>query len=314
MTFRTRIRTRSALLALSALVIALTAATGCDYLACDDSAEDGKCAIRVAGGGGDAESFANATRLEHLGLAALMRVYAKSDSVATRVDYQGIAESPEAQFQLGQYIAGMAAVDPSKLESPEQRFVFWVNTYNAHVIQGVLDNWGGSASYKVTDTEGFFARTIRVAGQDMTLDQIENVIVRGDKEHPSYGTVTDAAQRDLFAKWHQETWEGKPVDARLHAAFNCGALSCPDLLDSDPFVFRAELLETQLATNTKAWLDSAKGAGPNGISILFDWYGKDFIDAEGSIEAFIAKHRTAGTTGVKLDAFLDYDWTLNIVE
>jgi hypothetical protein len=304
---------RSLILLLAAAPLLLTSASGCDYLRCDQTDEEGRCAVvlSVPGGGIDAKEFANATRLDHLGLAAVMRSYAKSDSVATRVDYAGIAASPEAQFQLTQYLAGMAEVDPSKLESPEQRFAFWVNTYNAHVVQGVLDNWDGKPSYKVTDTSDFFDKLLVVAGQQMSLNQIENVIVRGDV---STYAPADATQRALFAKWHTELWNGKTPDARLHAAFNCGALSCPDLLAGDPFVFRAETLEAQLEANTKAWLDAAKGASAAGISKLFDWYKQDFVAEEGSVEAFIAKHRTGGATGINLTNYLEYDWTLNIVQ
>jgi hypothetical protein len=206
----------------------------------------------------------------------------------------------------------LAKIDPSTLESEAQRQVYWYNAYNAGVIKGVLDNFNQSPSYDVISDVGFFERAnFTFAGTTLSLNQIEQGVLRGDFDNDS---VKDSPA-DVLNKikdWHAQTWTSDGVDARLHAALNCGALSCPNLLASSPFVWQVDTLDSELDRMTTAWLDNAaKGAGPDGVSTLFTWYKQDFLDAEGSVEAFIVKYRTGGTTGVDLGTTLEYDWTLN---
>lgn len=313
-----RLRTRHPFVSVAAMMILSTAllveTAGCgDYLACEQTDGEGRCAVLVTGGGGGGlEGFASATRLEHLGLATLLRSYTQAGGSTVLLDYHAMAASPEARDVLDRYVAALGAVDPSKLDSPQERLAFWINGYNAAVIQGVLADYQGSESFQVVGSGTFFDRLLTLGGQQLTLNQVENVIVRGDLQHASAQGLT-SAQSALFAKWHSELWQGATPDARLHAAFNCAALSCPSLLAAEPFVYTAATLDAQLASSVRGWLDAEKGASAQGISKLFDWYAKDFVASEGSVEAFIAKHRTGGTQGVALDTFLEYDWTLNIV-
>ncbi|MCH7814126.1 MAG: hypothetical protein IID40_08920 [Planctomycetes bacterium] len=55
-----------------------------------------------------------------------------------------------------------------------------------------------------------------------------------------------------------------------------------------------------------------KGAGPDGVSPLFDWFAGDFIEDAGSVDQFIEGHRDEGLVEVNTASFLAYDWSLNI--
>ena len=267
-------------------------------------------------GGGPVQQvdFPEVTTLNHALFSGVMaqHVSATSDGAFVVVDYVAWSNNKESMFLLDQYLGVLAAIDPATLESEAQRQVYWYNAYNASVIKGVLSNFKQSPDYNVIEDAGFFERpNFTFAGTQMSLNHIEQGILRGDFGNDS---VKDAPA-DLLAKfkdWHAQTWTSDGVDARLHAALNCGALSCPNLLSSSPFVWQVDTLDSELDRMTTAWLDNAdKGAGPQGVSTLFTWYKQDFLDAEGSVEAFIAKYRTGGTTGVDLGTTLEYDWTLN---
>lgn len=261
------------------------------------------------------DAYSEATRLDHLLFESVLtrHVTASEDGQYTFVDYDGIRASEEATFLLDQYVATLDIVDPAKLESFEERFAFWINAYNALVLKGVLDIYEGDASYSVSDELfAFFSkRSFRAAGLVLSLDELEHVIVRGDREHSSAEALT-ADELSTMLALHDQLWDGRALDPRLHVAVNCASLGCPNLA---PTAFRAADLEAQLAERTRSFLASPeKGAGPDGVSSLFNWFAKDFSegDYEGP-EDFIERWREGGAEGVRVDRFLDYDWSLNIV-
>ena len=52
------------------------------------------------------------------------------------------------------------------------------------------------------------------------------------------------------------------------------------------------------------------GAGPDGISQIFDWFANDFVAAGyADAAAFVERYRSLD--GVATDRFLPYDWALN---
>lgn len=294
--------------ALLGAAVLLTA--GCaEYVAYDDGFE-------LPGGQAPAslEGF-TASALGHLQLRGLMSRYVGpgADGAYVLLDYDALAASDEARFTLDQYLAVLAAVDPAKLTSRAERLAYWINAYNAAVVRGVLARYKGDPTFKVTSSGTFFDDPVHTfGGQKMTLNHLEQGVLRGAWSHASI--PRSGALLEQLKTWHAELWgAGGKVDPRFHAAVNCAALSCPNLLAAAPFAYDAASLEAQLQAATVAWLDSAaKGAGPAGISRLFDWYRDDFVASHGGVDAFIAAYRTGGLQGVDSGRFLDYDWTLNI--
>lgn len=233
------------------------------------------------------------------------------------VDYNALAADEEATYELARYAASLASIDPLKLKDSKEQFAFFINAYNVSVIRGVLSKFEGDvASFSVVESDGFFKdRLYTVGGVALSLDQIENLAIRGqfDDEDQTFGLDEDTLA--IVRSWHQAMWPDGKVDARLHAALNCGALGCPNLLAMGTHVYQARDLEAQLDAMTRAWLaNPEKGAGAEGISMLFTWFESDFVNDAGSVEAFIAAHRDGGTQGVDLDTRLNYDWTLNAPE
>ncbi len=184
------------------------------------------------------------------------------------------------------YMAALATARPEELGADE-RLAFWINAYNACVIQGVLDNPGMT---RPTDVKGFFdKRTFPIAGRRVTLDEIENRIIR-------------------------PTFREKLV----HFGLVCAARSCPPLAGP---AFTGATVRAELARRARLYLASPRnridqGSGALQLSKIFDWYRDDFGGDRG-IRAFVASYGTpemraaierAPTTPI---TFLEYDWRLN---
>ncbi len=261
----------------------------------------------LEGGGAEAdERLAEATTLAHLELDGLLRRYVTVDGAQTWVDYAGL-ESPESRVVLDRYLATLAAVDPAQLADRDQRLAYWFNAYNASVLFGVIGNWGSDSAYSVENADFAFFRQRghRFAGLDLSLDEIEHAIIRGDQNHAA---LSQSSQKSALEALHAALWDGEPVDARIHVALNCASLSCPNLL---PNVWNPDTLDADLDIATRAFCaDPAKGAGPNGLTPLFQWYQVDFDRVYGSPEAFVRAHRD-DVSDVDFSTFLTYDWTLN---
>ena len=82
-----------------------------------------------------------------------------------------------------------------------------------------------------------------IGGHNLTLDEIEHGILRGNKPHPSnhqgppiFGDPADPRIRLAVTNF----------DPRIHFALNCGALSCPPIR-----IYTAEKLDKQVRTQLK---------------------------------------------------------------
>ena len=261
--------------------------------------------------------LATADHLDHLLLRGVLGQYVRPSGDGNYIyfDYDALAASDEALLLLDQYLATLDLVTADQLRDESERLAYWINGYNAAVIRGVIDDYGGDPAYSVSNSGFiFFDRpSWHFGGETWSLNQIEHAIVRGDESHAAFQS-SSPDQQARFGALHASLWGANPVDARVHAALNCASLSCPNLLAADPYVFRAETLEMQLDQASRAFADNPiKGAGAEGISQLFDWYAKDFEAVYGNAAGFIQRHREGGLNGVNLDKYITYDWSLNIV-
>lgn len=249
------------------------------------------------------------TRYAHPVLQALLSGL-QQDLVAPsgRVRYGVLQEDERVQAGLDLAVAQLAAIDPAELATPADRLAFWINAYNTLVLASAAKAYAGDPAFRV-DQDGFAffdRREHDVGGALYSLNEIEHGVIRGARTHASTGSLPDAEWEALRAQ-HEAAFGGAPLDARVHFVLNCASTSCPPLA---PFPYDGENLAAQMEAATAAFLaDEEKGAGPNGVSELFAFYQEDF-DAEGGVEAFIARYRPAGS----FDAFryLFYDWSLNV--
>lgn len=195
-----------------------------------------------------------------------------------RVDYDGVAGDKD----LAVYLSAVA--DASLPKGKNAKIAFYVNAYNALVLQAVVDN---GKPRSVLDVDGFFdAKTHRVAGKVLTLDQLEKKV------------LNPLAQ-----------------DPRTHFVLVCGAVGCP-ILEAKPFT--ADDINARMTAATRRYLASPFGArvtkGKLSLSKIFDWYAADFGGKE-KVRAFALAHLSKEARQTLTDtfeiAFFDYNWTLN---
>lgn len=261
------------------------------------------------------DAFANASRLDHLAFEGLLSrfVTESADGRQTTVDYAGLAASPEARYALAQYLGVLDLVDPANLADGDERLAYWINAYNANVIAGVLATWGGDPGYSVSDADFVFFKNpaYRVAGALLSLDQIEQGVIRGQLDHAAV-TAADSALRARIAEWHQQIG-ADPVDARIHVALNCASLGCPDLPAASPFAYTGPGLAEELDRAARRFIDNpVKGAGPDGVSaLLVQFYPGDFEAEYGGWQGFVRAF-ASDPDAVAYDRVIEYDWTLNV--
>ncbi len=231
-----------------------------------------------------------------------------------QVDYGTLAA--RHRDELDAALAAVARQDPDALRTDAQKTAFLINAYNAHVLARVL------ASPRATNLErqdlfgAFFRQPVAVAGQTMTLDQLEHGVLR--RQDRVNGGAVPRALRAL---------RPSRVDHRIHAALNCAAVSCPPLRARS---YRAATLDADLDARFRLFVASPRAVRLGGrrlvVSSLFDWFADDFeasgqsvgdvlLDAMSASRAATFRSRLAGQTAADLRAdravTFAYDWTVN---
>ena len=200
------------------------------------------------------------------------------------VDYAGIKESEAAGNELDTYVESLADAEPGD-HSSTARLAFWLNAYNALVIDTIVEKWPVSSP---KDVDGFFdGITHEVAGRSMTLDAIEHKHIRPTFEEP-----------------------------RIHFVLVCAAKSCPRLLQQ---ALTASTVTSSLEAAAREFVPKVtelKDEKTVMASKLFEWFGEDFEKAAGSVKAYLAKY-TDGEVAEALKKsdtelrFRDYSWKIN---
>ena len=196
---------------------------------------------------------------------------------------------------------GVQAVSAKDYETwnRDQKIAFWINTYNASAVKLVVDHyplkrkigWKALAfpAESIQQIPHVWSRkAIEAAGRRLSLNDIENNILRREFEDP-----------------------------RIHFALVCASLGCP-VLRSEPY--EAGRLESQLEDQAEKFLSDPnkfryeKKSDKIHFSPIFKWFKEDFKQ-RGGVTAFIKNYlpkEVAGTlfprTAVE---WLDYDWRLN---
>jgi hypothetical protein len=196
--------------------------------------------------------------------------------------------------KLKAYVAALQSTDVSKLDRPEQ-FAFWANLYNAKTIDVVLDKYPVKSIKDVSLGGGikslvgggpWQAKIMKVAGVAMSLDDIENEVLR-----PTF------------------------KDPRVHYSVNCASVGCPNLAAE---ALTGAKLEAQLEAGAKAFINSPRGivieGGKAKASSIYDWFRADFGGTDAAVIAHMKKYAEPALKA-KLDTLTaisshDYDWTL----
>lgn len=99
-----------------------------------------------------------------------------------RVDYRALRES-EAFTALTSLAPALAHLRPTDLPTDAERLAFFINLYNVLAIHGVL---ALGIERSVMEVPAFFSKVAyRVGGELLTLDRIENGVLRRNAGHPA---------------------------------------------------------------------------------------------------------------------------------
>lgn len=196
-----------------------------------------------------------------------------------RVDYEKVKDSPT--------LTGLQeALRDIKVDDTfdNKNKAFYINAYNLLVIYAVAQEYPVNS---VQEVSSFFDRkNYTIAGQKYSLNGLE---------------------KDFIFK--------KFPDPRLHFVLVCGAIDCPPITN---FAYRAEALDAQLDTQTKASLNNPnfikEENGKIGISNIFKWYNNDFGGSTRKAITYINTYREAAISPSANTYFYDYNWGLNDVK
>jgi len=231
-----------------------------------------------------------------------------------RVDYTRLRSSP-AYAEYRQCAARLRTFDPATLACREERLAFWINLYNALIVDAVI-RFGVGRS--VNEAPGFFWRAAYdIGGLRYDSTDIEYGILRGNRGHPAV-PGSHFGPRDPRLAYSLDR-----LDPRIHFALVCAARSCPPIA-----VYDAEQIDAQLDLAARAFINNGgvevdRASGEVRLSQIFRWYAPDFgarsmgIGDKHPLLKFAATYLADesdreyvlhGNTKVR---FQPYDWSLN---
>lgn len=229
-------------------------------------------------------------RVDHRQWTAFLRRYVSTDiNGVNRVAYGQVTQADRTR--LSEYLVDLQSVDPARL-TREQQLAYWINLYNALTVDVVLANYPVASIRDIKDgplSIGPWNQTLtHVAGQELTLNDIEHRIIRPTFNEP-----------------------------RIHYALNCAAVGCPNLIDR---AWRAETLESDFVAAEHAYINDPRGVqfddrGGLILSKIFIWFREDFGPNERAVLAYIAtaaepELRARLQKAPRVKAY-QYDWALN---
>lgn len=210
----------------------------------------------------------------------LLHRYVDNDG---RVAYRDWKARDLASFET--YLKALAEAKVAGMSEAEEK-AFWINTYNAIIIQGVLN--GYTAEGLIARKRLFSWYSLMIAGKKRTPDEIEHQILRK-----------------------------KFRDPRIHFTIVCASTSCPKLR---PEAYVPERLDQQLEDAARGFINDPQRnrfeAGNVAVSPIFQWFAQDFIDQAGTVSKFFLRY-VADEKKAILESFtgdvqyLEYNWTLN---
>lgn len=232
------------------------------------------------------ESFAekpDGNKFDHSSFDSLLK---ENVDVDGWVDYGQLKASSD---RLDAYIDTIGNAEIDELGRSE-RLAFLINAYNAFTLKLIVEHYPLDSIKEISDADRWDAVRWNLAGQTVSLNQIEHELIRPNFKEP-----------------------------RIHFALVCAAIGCPPLSNEAYSGIDLEKQLTRQATYVhqhKTWFDYEVGSGQLKLTQLYKWYGDDFVQVAGSVEKFAATYapvlqRDLTSGSIPNVQWLDYDWALN---
>jgi len=225
----------------------------------------------------------------------LARYVVTSADGINRVRYAAWKADSDDINALNAYVASLEQDRPSRMARDAQ-LAHWINLYNAVTLQIVLENYPVRSIRDIRsqtlDPRGLIGpwRTQRVTveGRRLTLDQIENAILRPQFDEP-----------------------------RIHYAINCASIGCPNLAAS---AWRAETMDANLTEAALAYINHPRGVsidaqGRVRASRIYQWFVADFGGSAAHVlthvRSFASPELQRQISSAASITSYAYDWSLN---
>jgi hypothetical protein len=198
-----------------------------------------------------------------------------------RIDY--LALRSRHWDELIGYLDALATVDTAQL-SRDRQLAYYINLYNATMVRAVVERFRSGYTPAADNYAVFKKPIVRLRGKSVSLNDLENRIIR-----PEFG------------------------EPRIHVALVCAARSCPPLV---PHAYNAASLDRDLEDNMRRFLNDAARNRVDAksrtlsLSKIFEWYADDF-GGKAELAAYVNRFIPVDTTGFEI-RFIEYDWSLNM--
>ncbi len=193
------------------------------------------------------------------------------------------------------------------LATREARLAFWINTYNALVVEGIVALGIRTSIWEVPD---FLDRIgCRVGDLTFSANEIEHGVLRANRPSP-LSTAPPFPAGDP-----RRAYVITPLEPRIHFAVSCGARSCPRVRTYEP-----ERLGEPLDRATRSFVNRevTLEGGLLVASPIFKWFQADFEERPGGLGGFLAEYLEDGAArravlqgGGAPMVWWSYDWRLH---
>ncbi|MGH2593053.1 MAG: DUF547 domain-containing protein [Anaerolineae bacterium] len=236
------------------------------------------------------------------------------DAQTGLIDYDRLRQSDAYRRYRDECAAQLRTLDLHSLVTRQQRLAFWINLYNALVIDAVI---AFGIRRSVSEVRGgilaFFRRAAYdVGGMRFSCDDVEHGILRANRGHP-------ALPGPHFAPGDPRgAYTLDPIDPRIHFALNCASRSCPSIR-----AYEADRIDRQLDAAASAFINGGgceidPASSTLHLSRIFQWYAGDFGGRHGVID-FVLRYLEQGEQRAWLEEnrgrvkvrYQAYDWGLN---
>jgi hypothetical protein len=202
------------------------------------------------------------------------------------VDYARWKASDSDMRALGDYLSQLAPAPRRAAVGADQQATL-VNAYNAFTIRWILDHYPTESIQSLPNSFGEARH--RIGGQDVSLDDIENGMLRPE------------------------------VGFRVHSVLVCAARSSPPLSRD---AIRADRFIDQISFGMVRWVwrDDLNHFDPDQgraeISYIFKRYAEDFESAKGGLRGVLSIYapnpsRSFISEPTSKISYKDFDWGLN---
>ena len=168
------------------------------------------------------------------------------------VNYQALKRQ---SADLNAYVEQIGAISPENkptlFATEAHRLAYWLNAYNALVMQSVIEAYPVKSVRDIRWFYGFFNRTKHlVGGKEYTLKHIEHEIVRKQFSDP-----------------------------RIHVGLNCASMGCPKLPQQ---AYQGETLYADLEVHMRLFLQASRNVYLDRVknklylSKIMEWFETDF--------------------------------------